>query len=134
MNTKTGSTRIAVVDDNEDTLALMGQVLMEHDWEMIPCPDGETAFQRLKEERPDAIVLDLWLDRPDSGWSILRQLKDDPATQHIPVVMCSGNRDSLEDNTALIDQYAAAVLVKPFDIEDAYRSLEHALSTSKQPR
>lgn len=127
-----GLTRIAVVDDNEDTLNLMRELLAEHDWGMIACPEGETAFQRLKAEQPDLVVLDLWLDRPDSGWAILEQLKADPTTRDIPVVICSGHRERLEDNLALINQHATAVLVKPFDIDDAYRCLEYALSASKQ--
>jgi twitching motility two-component system response regulator PilH len=121
-------TRIAVIDDNQQTLDFVEQVFVEHGWKLLACPQGDEAFAMLQREQPDLIILDLWLERPDSGWEILRQLKSDPGTQHIPVVMCSGERERLEERRAILDEDAAAVLVKPFEVEDIERCIEYVLS------
>jgi CheY-like chemotaxis protein len=122
---------IAIVDDNIDTQSFLRDVCKDCGWDTLSLTDGTTAFEALKESRPDAIVLDLWLDRPDSGWTILQRLKEDPATRDTPVVMCSGNLDWLTEHQALLETDVAAFLVKPFDLNDVIRCLEQTLRLSR---
>ena len=122
-------TRIVVVDDDPSILSLMGAMAADRGWEVVPSTDSATFFAALEEERTDVLVVDLWLRVPDNGWDIVKRLKSDPATSSIPVVLCSGDVFHLHDQQAMLDRYASAVLVKPFEIDDFYRCVEHALST-----
>jgi DNA-binding response OmpR family regulator len=123
-------TRIAVIDDNLETMNLMNAVLAERGWELVPCRDGACAFSVIKSERPDAAIVDIWLDQPERGWGILSAIKSDPETSAIPVVMCSADRDVLMHRRQMLEKQAAAILVKPFSVDDVYRCLDYVLSLS----
>jgi len=59
--------RIAVVDDDQTLLELLHDFFSDQGWELLACPDGDTAFDRLKGEAPDVMLLDLVLPAPSSG-------------------------------------------------------------------
>jgi DNA-binding NtrC family response regulator len=46
------------------------------------------------------------------------------------VIVCSGDTYHLHEQQEMVDEYASAVLVKPFDVDDFYRCVEHALAAS----
>ena len=78
--------RILFVDDERD-LVQCAQVFLEGaGYEFEGAYDGTQAMQKVKECRPDLIVLDVSMPRL-SGWDVLRMLQDDPKTADIPVLM-----------------------------------------------
>ncbi len=78
--------RVLVVDDDDAARYLVRRWLAESDYEVIEESTGMGALSAARNQAPDAIVLDLLM--PDaSGFEVLQQLADDPATQHIPVVI-----------------------------------------------
>lgn len=64
------------------------------EWNAVTFPDGEAALARVKDTRPDVIVLDLLMPKK-SGIDILKELRADPETRDIPVIVASnlGQRD-----------------------------------------
>lgn len=127
-------TCIAVVDDDASILSLMGAMATDRGWEVVPSTDSSTFFAALAEERPDAVIVDLLLPAPDSGWDILERLKADTAFGAIPVIVCSGDTYHLHERQSMVDEYASAVLVKPFNVDDFYRCVEHVLAASPLPQ
>jgi CheY-like chemotaxis protein len=121
-------TRIAVVDDNASILSLMGAMATDRGWEVMPSTDSSTFFALLEDERPDVVVVDLLLQTPDNGWDVLQRLRADPTLRAIPAIVCSGDAYHLHEQQGLVDEYASAVLIKPFDVDDFYRCVEHALA------
>lgn len=119
--------RIAVVNDDTTFLTLMGQLIDEAGWETLILREGDTAYERIKQEQPDVVVLDLRLEHPDTGWKILELIKLDPKTRRIPVVICSAAIDDLRVREDWLADHQVATLLKPFDIDDLYRCLEQAL-------
>ena len=78
---------VLIVDDDADTremLQTMLQIMVGVRTSLAE--DGEVALQHVAEERPDLILLDLRLPKRD-GAVVLRQLKADPATSEIPVIV-----------------------------------------------
>jgi CheY-like chemotaxis protein len=80
--------RCIIVDDHGDTRAGYAEFLAAFGYEVRTAGDGEELRSLLKEWLPDAIVLDLQLPRAD-GWELTREIKSDPRTRHIVVVVVS---------------------------------------------
>ncbi|GAC1470268.1 MAG: hypothetical protein NVS2B16_04980 [Chloroflexota bacterium] len=119
--------RIAVVNDDTVFLSLMAELIKDAGWETVILREGDAAYQIIKENRPDAVILDLRLEHPDTGWKVLELIKLDPATRHIPIIVCSAAIDDLRVREDWLDEHGIATLLKPFDIDDLYRCLEIAL-------
>jgi CheY-like chemotaxis protein len=80
--------RCIIVDDHGDTRAGYAEFLTTFGFEVRTAADGEELRTLLTELLPDAIVLDLQLPRTD-GWQLTREIKADPRTRHIVVVVVS---------------------------------------------
>ncbi|HSW54921.1 MAG TPA: response regulator [Ignavibacteriaceae bacterium] len=79
---------ILVIDDDEEVRYTIGQYLLSKGYDVIFAEDGNKGIQMAIENQPFAITLDVMLPGKD-GWSILKELKDEPQTKDIPVIMVS---------------------------------------------
>ena len=125
-------THIAVVDNDDTLLLLLTELFAAKAWETLPHRDARTAFAVLKREQPDAILLDLRLNAAVSGWDVLHQLKMDPGTRSIPVIVWSGAIDDLRHKETWLAERSIPTLEKPFEIDDLYETIEAALSHKVQ--
>lgn len=80
--------RCIIVDDHGDTRQGYAEFLAAFDFEVRTASDAEELRPILAAWLPDAIVLDLQLPRTD-GWELMRELKADPRTRPIPIVVVS---------------------------------------------
>lgn len=99
---------ILVVDDNADVLELFRRYLQQHHYQIMPTQSSNEALQLAQEVRPHAIILDLMLPERD-GWDVLQTLTNQPATQHIPIIICT----VLSAKSLAFALGAAAFLEKP---------------------
>jgi CheY-like chemotaxis protein len=77
---------ILVVDDNRENLELLEAYLEDLDCRTIPAYDGPEALEIVKKDNPDLILLDIMMPKM-SGFEVCRRIKNDPATNHIPIIM-----------------------------------------------
>lgn len=75
--------------------------------------DGAAGLERLRESRPDALLLDVMMPEL-SGWDVLSELRADPALRGLPVVLLSA-RDLPDDVRHGYERGASLVLSKPYD-------------------
>jgi CheY-like chemotaxis protein len=102
--------RLLVVEDNAAERVSLSELLAHDDIEILSAETGNAALQRLSEERPDCIVLDLAL--PDiSGFEVLEKIRDDASLADIPVVVFTGRELSPEEDN-LLHTMARSVVVK----------------------
>ncbi len=105
--------KILVADDDAGIVDVM-QILLEDDgFIVITTMDGKKV-KLLCKENPDMIFLDIWMSGVD-GKVICKELKADPKTSNIPVVMFSANRDTKE---IALECGANDFILKPFEIEE----------------
>lgn len=78
--------RVLVVDDNPTNANLLNQVLATEGHEVVVARDGLEALERIGEQMPDLILLDLDMPRLD-GYEVCRRVKKDPASRLIPIVI-----------------------------------------------
>jgi len=109
--------KILVIEDDKDIRETIVYVLEDHGYEVTSSEDAKI-LKSLTELNPDMILLDNWLTEWKSdanGQQLSKQLKSDPATSHIPVIIISavsGVKEIAEAGMA--DGY----LRKPFGIDD----------------
>ena len=104
--------RILCVDDNERNLRILHELLGD-DYQLTCAASGEEAVEQLSGGLPDLILLDVMMPGI-SGYELCRQLKSDPATSGIPVVLVTA-RAREDERRAGFDAGADAYLIKPFD-------------------
>ena len=75
-----------VVEDEEDIKQLLLEELEDKGYEVLLADDGEAALQRLSQEIPDVMFVDVYMPVMD-GLELITRIKGDPATARIPVVM-----------------------------------------------
>ncbi len=83
-------TRILCVEDNDDNLYMLHRRLSRAGFEVKIATNGAEAVEWAKTLLPDLIVMDLNLPKLN-GWEATRQLKGQPETKHIPVIVLSAN-------------------------------------------
>jgi len=107
--------RILLVDDNPVNLSVLRAMLGREDYELIGATSGQSA-QDLVEANPnfDLILLDVAM--PDiNGIEVCRQLRNNPATEHIPIVLLSAVRKDDESISQGLAAGADGYLTKPID-------------------
>ncbi len=106
------SSKILVVDDEEDILELLRFNLSHEGFEVSCAGSGEQALEKVKTEPPDLILLDLMLPGLD-GLEVARALKNQAATKEIPIVMLTAKGEEA-DIVKGLEIGADDYITKPF--------------------
>jgi signal transduction histidine kinase/ActR/RegA family two-component response regulator len=109
---------ILLVEDDRASLDLMIAYLAGSPALVLTARDGIEALEMVRRDPPDAVVLDLQLPRMD-GWQLLEELKGDPATAQVPVVVAS----IVDDRPRGLSLGASAYLTKPIGRADLLDAL-----------
>src|SRR3990172_4688022 len=105
------SERILIVDDDNDSLKLIGLMLQRHGYEVIAANAGNQGIAKATSESPDLIILDVMM--PDmNGYEVCRRLRANPATQSIPIIMFTA-KTLIDDKVAGFEAGADDYLTKP---------------------
>ncbi len=121
--------RIVVVNDDTAFLTLMHDLLADVEGYRVGiCREGDRAYEFVKEQQPDLVILDIRIDGADAGWAILECLTLDPATRPIPLIVCSAAIRELQDHQPLLARYGIDVLPKPFDLDALLRTVAGMLA------
>ena len=81
--------KILIVDDEEDPRTYLETLFQENGYETATANDGDVAFEKAKEYKPDLITLDIIMPS-ETGQKFYRKLCKDPELSKIPVIICSG--------------------------------------------
>jgi two-component system phosphate regulon response regulator PhoB len=103
---------ILVVDDEEDVLELVSYNLEKNGYNVEKAVAGEEALSKTRTKLPDLIILDLMLPGID-GLEVCKQLKNNPKTEHIPVIMLTAKGEE-SDVVVGLEVGADDYITKPF--------------------
>lgn len=103
--------RILIVDDDVDSLKLIGLMLQRQGYEVIVANSGQQALTKAEAEHPDLIILDIMMPDMD-GYEVCRRLRRDSATQTIPIIMFTA-KTMVDDKVAGFEAGADDYLTKP---------------------
>ena len=119
--------RIMIVDDNKAFLDELEETLSLCGYEPIAVPDSQAALKTAQKTNPDAIILDLKMDRMN-GFQLAEALKNEKKTLAIPIIAMSGYFP-IDGNSNLLDlSKMAGHIKKPFSIADLITELEKVLN------
>jgi two-component system cell cycle response regulator len=122
---------VLLVDDDEVFVDAVSAFLEAH-YEVRTASNGKEALAAIAEKHPDVVVLDVMMDHLSEGFDVARQIKNDPQTSHIPVVMLTGvdevynYRMEVEESAVPHDRY----LEKPVEPEKLLAVLEEVMGAS----
>jgi two-component system phosphate regulon response regulator PhoB len=118
-------TSVLIVDDEGDLLSLLDFNLRAAGFETLLATTGEQALSHLRRRVPDLVLLDLML--PDvSGTEVCRQIKSDPRTKHVPVVMLTAKGEEV-DRVVGFEIGADDYVTKPFSVRELVLRLKAVL-------
>jgi two-component system phosphate regulon response regulator PhoB len=107
---------VLIVDDERDLVSLVDFNLRQAGFETMLANTGEQALSHLRRRVPDLVLLDLML--PDiSGVEICRQIKSDPRTRHVPVIMLTAKGEEV-DRVVGFELGAEDYVTKPFSVRE----------------
>jgi len=115
---KQDSKIILAIDDNPDAIDIICKYLGD-EYTVVGLLFGEEAVAKAKQFKPMAITLDVMMPRKD-GWQVLRELKNDPDTQDIPVIILS----IVNDQRMGFSLGAAEYIVKPVEKDVLLKKLK----------
>ena len=109
----TEHTRVLVVDDEVLVVRLLSRTLQAAGHDVSVATDATEALDLVRRAPPDLVLLDVNLPG-GNGFEVCRELRNDPATAAVPIVLLSGN-DSEAQRTRALEAGATEFLAKPFD-------------------
>jgi len=106
--------RILVADDNPSNVTLLARYLEQEDYSLITASNGVETLKKARAEMPDLLLLDVNMPEKD-GFQVLQEIRSDPATEHIPVIILTAARLDPADMQFALNLGADDYVTKPFD-------------------
>jgi len=127
MEKSTAKRTVLIVDDDEDLLIIIQHALSTEGFDPICSPNGVNISSIVDRKHPDIVLLDIHMNGVD-GTNICRQLKQNPQTSSMPVIMFSGN-ENIKNVSA--ECGADGYLTKPFNSDQFREEFRRVLYLNK---
>lgn len=118
---------VLVVEDSLTQRQMIADLLKDSGLSaaVVSVSDGVEALEQIRNQRPDLVVLDIVMPRMN-GYEVCRQIKTDPKTQDVPVVMCSSKGEEFDIYWGM-KQGADAYISKPFEPDELIGTVKQLL-------
>ncbi|GAB4537044.1 MAG: hypothetical protein Kow0063_23270 [Anaerolineae bacterium] len=122
--------RVLYVEDDAEHCLVISNMLTARGFTVETAEDGLKGVQKAREWQPDVILLDLLLPRMD-GFSVMSNLKEDPDTQDIPIIVISA-WPTADNRRRVREAGAQGFIAKPFQVEELVNLVRESLAHSLQ--
>lgn len=120
--------KVIIIDDNPAIVEMLQRKLEKEEYEVVGCVESVKAVDVCMQQKPDIVVLDILMPGK-SGWDIMQELKSDPATESIPVII-STVKNRPEDMDKGEELQAADYIAKPYVFSDLLDKIQRILNSS----
>ena len=117
--------KILIADDETYVHEVLTAVLSSNEFDIIHAHDGQETLERVNNEQPDLVVLDIMMPIKD-GRDICRDLKKNPRTKEIKILMLSGKNEQI-DRIVGFESGADDYIAKPFSSSHVARRIKRML-------
>jgi len=114
--------KILIVEDDQHIRKLLTILIRKEDVEIDEAVEGNEALQKLQDNRYDLVILDIMMPNVD-GFSILKELREKPATAQLPVIIVTAKTED-KDLMRGYSMGANYYITKPFEPQDLIHSIE----------
>ncbi len=121
--------KILIVDDEMDTLTPLTRSLENENYIVIGASNGNEALAKARSDIPDLILLDLMMPEMD-GYEVCANLKENPLTEKIPVIMVTA-KDAVGDKVKGLDTGADDYVTKPFNLDELKARIKSVLRRAR---
>jgi DNA-binding response OmpR family regulator len=115
---------VLIIEDNHDVVEYLTLCLSDH-YDITTAQNGDNGLEKAFQGQPDIIISDVMMPGI-SGYEVCSTLKNDPRTEHIPIILLTA-RVTKEDRLHGLKQGADAYLAKPFEREELMIRLKRLL-------
>ena len=122
--------KILIVDDDLDTLRLIGLMLQHQGYRIVAASSGIQAIALSQGDKPDMVLLDIMMPDMD-GYEVARKLRSDPATSSIPIIMFTA-KTQVDDKVEGFEAGADDYLTKPTQPRELFAHVKAVLSRGKK--
>ena len=122
--------KILIVDDEVDTLRLIGMMLESKGFQIFAASNGDKAISIAENDQPDLILLDIMMPGID-GYDVTRQLRQNKATHDIPIIIFTA-KTNMDDRVQGLELGADAYLTKPISSRELLAHIKAVLARSSQ--
>ncbi len=120
--------QVLCIDDDAEVIDLLRRYLVPEGYSVRGASSGEEGIRLARELHPAVITLDIMMPEKD-GWQVLRELKNDPVTNNIPVIIHS----VVENRPLALSLGALDVIAKPSEPKNILNIVERACRSNNQP-
>lgn len=118
-----------IVEEHDPQLGMLFvEVLAEAGYAVQLWPEGAGAYDFIRQQQPDLVILDVWVRRRGGGWWVLHALQQEPLTREIPVIVCTAERASPPVDGPYATGWPGATLSMPFELDALLRLVAEGLS------
>ncbi len=125
--------RLLYIEDEQEMIDLVRLILNRRGFEITGANGGREGLDAIRQLKPDLVLLDLMMPDMD-GWDVYQQMKADPATTNIPVIVITAKAQSIDKvlglHIAKVDDYIS----KPFSPQELVDSVEKVLARHQEVR
>lgn len=118
--------KILFVEDEESLQKSMSSMLDKEHYQIFSALDGEVGLMVAKKELPDLILLDLILPKKN-GFEVLTELKADPSTKNIPIIVLTNLEGSADVERALTSGATTYLVKANYTLQDVLAKIESVL-------
>lgn len=121
---------VLVVDDSHSLRQMIVDLLLKKGIKVLEASNGAEAQEQMGQNIPDLVITDLIMPQMN-GYELCRWIKNNPATQNIPVLICSTKSEEFDRYWGM-KQGADAYLTKPFQATEMLQTIKFLLQSSKK--
>ncbi len=119
--------RVLLIEDEPNIIQAISFILSRDGWTVDTHADGKTALEAVARRAPDVVILDVMLPNR-SGFDILQDLRANPETEHLPVLMLTARGQKRDRELA--ERYGASrFMTKPFANSEVLNSVRELTGT-----
>ncbi len=118
---------VLVVDDDPHIADMLGQILPTSEFDLRSAEDGISGLEAIAFQRPDVLLLDIMMPRLD-GFGVIEQLRANPVTQDLPIIVISAKELTDEESARLKESVTFVMGKQGFDGEKLVQEIRSVLN------
>ncbi len=122
--------QVVCIEDDPEMIELIRLILSRRNIHVHGAAGGAEGIKKVKEVRPDLILLDLMMPDMD-GWEVYQQIKTDESIKDTPVIVVTAKAQNIDKVLGLHIAKVTDYIAKPFSPQDLTESVEKALGVKK---